>query len=87
MLADPSAENDHACFLSCPRELVQVSDIFDNINDKAGRSEGVKVDHVAERTIGQGRAKYWNVILLGKSLVPKLHRRSNHKRITTLYAQ
>ena len=48
MLAYSASEDDHTSLLRRTRKLVQVSDVFYDVDDEAWVAEGVEVDHVPE---------------------------------------
>lgn len=64
MLAYPSSEDDDPRLLGADAHVVQPPDVRDNIDDELRVGlVGVEVDHVAERTVGQGGAEHGDVVL------------------------
>lgn len=63
MFADAAAKNNHSRLSRLTRQLIEIADVLDNVNDKTRRAEGMEVDHVPQGTIGQRRAKHGNIVL------------------------
>lgn len=63
VFAHPSTEDDHAGLLGVQRNIIEPSNVLDDVNNEPRIPEGVEVDHVTQGAIRQGRAKDGNVIL------------------------
>ena len=63
MFADTPAKNNHTRLHGRTRELIQGSNIANDVQDETRRLERMKVDHVSDRTIRQGGTKDGNVVL------------------------
>lgn len=58
-----STKNDLASLLGAQGNLVNATDILDNIEDEAGVDEGMEEDHIANRAIGDGGTEDGNIVL------------------------
>lgn len=51
MLRHTPTKNDHTSFLRVERDVVQLTDILDNIDHKSRIAKRVEVEHIAQRAI------------------------------------
>ena len=63
MFADTTPKNDHPCLAGGARELVQVTNILDNVEDETRGAKRMEINHVANRAVSERRTVNRNVIL------------------------
>lgn len=63
MFANPSTKHNHAGLSRFPGHFIEITNVLYDINDKARLSKGVEVDHVSNRTVGEGRTEYRYIVL------------------------
>ena len=64
MFADSASQDDHARLLRLPRQLVEVADVLDDVDNEAGIAERVEVDHISQRAVSQCWAKNGYIVLI-----------------------
>ena len=64
MLHHTTTEYDHATFAGLDRDRVQPANVLCNVHNQAWRAEGVHVDHVTERAVGQCGTEYGNIVAI-----------------------
>lgn len=70
MLANSTSEDDHAGLFRLDRHIVQSPYIRYNVEDELRFSlVRVEIDHVSQRTVSQGWAKDWNIVLLSAAIL------------------
>mmetsp|Transcript_7046 Transcript_7046/g.7985 ORF Transcript_7046/g.7985 Transcript_7046/m.7985 type:complete len:284 (+) Transcript_7046:278-1129(+) len=63
VLDDSAAQNNHPCLLRVHRELIDLANVLQNVDDKAAFVEVVEKQIVSDRSVGQSWAEHWDVIL------------------------
>lgn len=63
MLHHPPTEDHHPRLFGPNSHFIQSPDITGDIDDQAGVSEGVEVDHVAEGAVGEGGGEDGDFVL------------------------
>ena len=71
MLYQPSPQNYRARFVCEDRLVVHATDVFDNVQLQLVGFEGVKIKHIANGAVGDGRAVHADTVL-GTSVVDGL---------------
>jgi len=64
MLDESAAEDDHARLLGVEGNVVDSSNVADNVHDKARVAVRVEVKHVAQRAVRDRRAVHGDVVLV-----------------------
>lgn len=67
MLAYTPTKNDHAGFPRLPGHFIEVTDVANDVEDEAGGSERMEVDHISYRSVSQRWTENWYVVLQGCS--------------------
>ena len=65
MLADSTAQNDHAGFLGLDAQVVEPANVTDQIDDQAWILVRVEIEHITQAAVRQGRTKDGNAVLQG----------------------
>lgn len=63
MLTNSSPKDNHSGLTRLPRQLIQTSDVLNDIEQKPRVSERVEINYVPNGTISKRRAKDGNVVL------------------------
>lgn len=63
VLTNSSPKDNHSSLARLPRQLVQTSNVLNDIEQKPRVPEGVEIDDIANGTISKRRAEDGNIVL------------------------
>lgn len=71
MFTDPTSQDDHTGLFCFDTHIIQSSNILDDIDVELSVGfVGVEIDHISQTSIGECRAKDWNIVLFRRQHCP-----------------